>query len=65
MDAGVEQRIHPPDRHPVARVEVLAGVGHPPMMEDGETTGTLLLEFVGTVGHSGRNLGARNEEGNS
>ena len=29
-----------------ARVELLAGVGHTPMMEDPETTGALLLDFA-------------------
>ena len=29
-----------------ARVEVLAGVGHTPMMEDPEMTGRLVLDFA-------------------
>jgi pimeloyl-ACP methyl ester carboxylesterase len=31
---------------PGARVELLPGVGHTPMMEDPETTGRLLLDFA-------------------
>ena len=31
---------------PGARIELLAGVGHTPMMEDPETTGALLLDFA-------------------
>jgi pimeloyl-ACP methyl ester carboxylesterase len=34
---------------PGARVELLPGVGHTPMMEDPQTTGRLLLEFADTV----------------
>jgi pimeloyl-ACP methyl ester carboxylesterase len=34
---------------PGARIEVLAGVGHTPMMEDPETTGKLLLDFARSV----------------
>ncbi|MGH3303720.1 MAG: alpha/beta fold hydrolase [Streptosporangiaceae bacterium] len=36
---------------PGARVELLAGVGHTPMMEDPQTTGKLLLDFAATAGH--------------
>jgi pimeloyl-ACP methyl ester carboxylesterase len=36
---------------PGARVELLPGVGHTPMMEDPQTTGKLLLDFVRSVRH--------------
>jgi pimeloyl-ACP methyl ester carboxylesterase len=37
---------------PGARVEMLPGVGHTPMMEDPQTTGKLLLDFIeATAGH--------------
>ena len=36
---------------PGARVELLPGVGHTPMMEDPHATGRLLLEFAATAGH--------------
>ncbi len=38
---------------PGARVEVLPGVGHTPMMEDPETTGRLLLEFATATAAAG------------
>ena len=36
---------------PGARVEPLPGIGHTPMLEDPQTTGTLLLDFANAVGH--------------
>jgi pimeloyl-ACP methyl ester carboxylesterase len=38
---------------PGARVELLPGVGHTPMMEEPQATGTLLLDFAATTGHPG------------
>lgn len=36
---------------PGARVELLPGVGHTPMMEDPQATGKLLLDFAATAAH--------------
>jgi pimeloyl-ACP methyl ester carboxylesterase len=36
---------------PGARVELLPGVGHSPMLEDPQTTGRLLLDFASAIGH--------------
>lgn len=36
---------------PGARVELLPGAGHSPMLEDPQTTGKLLLDFASAVGH--------------
>jgi pimeloyl-ACP methyl ester carboxylesterase len=38
---------------PGARVELLPGVGHTPMIEDPQATGRLLLDFAATAGHPG------------
>ncbi|WP_433654417.1 alpha/beta fold hydrolase [Nocardia sp. CA-128927] len=37
---------------PDVRIELLPGVGHTPMLEDPQTTGTLLREFAATAGHA-------------
>jgi pimeloyl-ACP methyl ester carboxylesterase len=36
-----------------ARVELLPGTGHTPMLEDPQTTSTLLLDFAAATGHPG------------
>jgi pimeloyl-ACP methyl ester carboxylesterase len=40
-----------PTAVPGARVELLKGVGHTPMLEDPQTTGTLLLDFAAAAAH--------------
>ena len=51
---GADPRWEPSSAHqydavPTARVELLAGVGHVPLLEAPEVTGRLLLEFAATV----------------
>jgi pimeloyl-ACP methyl ester carboxylesterase len=36
---------------PGARVELLPGMGHTPMLGDPQTTGKLLLDFAAAAGH--------------
>ena len=38
---------------PGARVELLPGVGHSPMLEDPQATGKLLLDFASAIRHPG------------
>jgi len=50
---------------PGARIELLQGVGHTPMLEDPQTTGTLLLDFAAAAAHPKARPSSTTTEGDS